>query len=102
METPHDHRVFTIDPADPLVEFRIQEALAACRLVAVTWCIADVKQVRPALTDDQAWEVLEQCKDQHDCEWGFTWTFIKDVADGLFGSAADAGEATAGQEGGQP
>jgi hypothetical protein len=47
-----------------------------------------VRHVRPDLSDDQAWEVLGRCRDQHDCEWGFTWTFLKDVADELFPKSA--------------
>jgi len=58
--------------------------LAKYRQVGVLWCCEDVKHVRPDLTDDQAWDVLQECIDKHDCEWGFTWTFIKDIADILF------------------
>ena len=78
---------------DSATDNLIRELLQRQRQVAVTWCIADVKHVRPDLTDDQAWEVLEECRDRHDCEWGFTWTFIGDVADELFGDAPDTDEA---------
>ena len=66
------------------------------RQVAVIWCVADVQSVRPDLTEDQCWDVLQKCLDQHDSEWGFTWTFIKDIAADLFGLAPKtdaAGEA---------
>jgi len=43
-----------------------------------------VKHIRPDLTDDQAWEVLEQVGDKHDAEWGITWTTLETVADDLF------------------
>jgi hypothetical protein len=84
MKTQPDHRSFTIDPADPNADFRIQEALTACRLIAVTWCIDDVKAIRPDLSDDQCWEVLERAKDQHDADYGITWTFLRDIAADLF------------------
>lgn len=62
----------------------VHELLAARKQVAVIWGIDDVRSVRPDLTDDQAWEVLTECRRKHDCEWGFTWTYIKDMADILF------------------
>jgi hypothetical protein len=66
----------------------IHQLLEQHRQVAVIWSIEDVRHVRPDLSDDQAWEVLGRCRDQHDCEWGFTWTFLKDVADELFPKSA--------------
>jgi len=65
-------------------EIDIQQLLRQRRQVAVVWCIDDVKSVRPDLNDDQAWEVLEQAYDVHDCEWGFTWTHLETVADDMF------------------
>ena len=62
----------------------VQQLLRARRQVAVVWNIEDVKHFRPDLTDDQAWEVLEQAYDVHDCEWGFTWTHLETVADDMF------------------
>jgi hypothetical protein len=65
-------------------EIDIQQLLRQRRQVAVVWCVEDVKHVRPDLTEDQAWQVLQQCYDKHDCEWGFTWTYLQDVAADLF------------------
>lgn len=48
--------------------------------IAIIWCIEDVQSVRPDLTSEQAWEVLLRCRDKHDCEWGFTWSYLRDVA----------------------
>jgi hypothetical protein len=62
----------------------IDKALEQRRQVAIFWSIEDVQHVRPDLNDDQAWEVLQRGRDKHDCEWGFTWTYIEDVADDLF------------------
>jgi hypothetical protein len=64
--------------------FDIHEFLARRRQVAVIWCVEDVQGVRPHLTDDQAWEVLQQCRRVHDCEVGFNWLLIETVADDLF------------------
>jgi len=71
-------------PSDTVPELDIQQLLRARRQVAVVWGIEDVKHLRPDLTDDQAWEVLEQAYDVHDCEWGFTWTHLETVADDMF------------------
>jgi hypothetical protein len=81
------------DLSEPDIDNLIQELLRRQRQVAIIWCIADVKGVRPDLTDEQAFDVLERCIDQHDCEWGFTWTFIKDIAEDLFGDAPETDEA---------
>lgn len=62
----------------------VHELLAARKQVAVVWDIEDVQGGRPDLTDDQAWEVLEECRRKHDCESGFTWTYIKDMAGIVF------------------
>jgi len=62
----------------------VHQLLRARRQVPVIWSIEDVKAVCPDLTDDQAWEVLERCHDKHDCEWGFTWQYIEDMADIMF------------------
>jgi hypothetical protein len=71
-------------PKPDYSEIDIDAVLAERRQVAVVWSIEDVRHVRPDLNKDQAWEVLVRCRDQHDCEYGFTWTFLEDVADDLF------------------
>ncbi len=62
----------------------IHELLARRRQVPIIWNVEDVQAVRPDLTDDQAWDVLQECKRCHDCEFGFTWTHIETVADEMF------------------
>jgi hypothetical protein len=62
----------------------IHDVLKQRRQVAVIWSLEDVQGVRPDLNNDQAWEVLEECRDKHDCEYGFTWTLIEVIADDLF------------------
>lgn len=73
-------------PHPALDESRIDvhAVLARRRQVAVIWSIDDVRSVRPDLTPDQAWEVLLECEAAHDCEHGFTWTHIENVADELY------------------
>ncbi|MFL5285239.1 MAG: hypothetical protein ACJ8AW_30750, partial [Rhodopila sp.] len=55
------------------------------RQIAVTWCIEDVKEVRPDLTDEQAWQVLQQAKQEHDAGIGINWDVLKCHAQMLFG-----------------
>jgi hypothetical protein len=62
----------------------VHAVLAERRQVAVVWSIEDVQYVRSDLNDEQAWEVLQRCRHNHDCEYGFTWDYIKCVADDLF------------------
>jgi hypothetical protein len=69
-------------------EIDIDAVLAQRGQVAVVWSIEDVQGVRPDLNHDQRWEVLTRCRDKHDCEYGFTWQYIEDVADDLFPKSA--------------
>lgn len=51
---------------------------------------------RPDLSDDQAWEVLQECERVHDAELGFTWLLIETVAEENFprpGQVFDEAEA---------
>ncbi|HZZ26705.1 MAG TPA: hypothetical protein VFE46_01755 [Pirellulales bacterium] len=65
-------------------EIDVDEVLARRRQVAIIWSVEDVLEIRPDLNKEQAWEVLQRCQHQHDCEMGFTWTFIECIADDLF------------------
>jgi hypothetical protein len=62
----------------------IYEVLEQWHQVAIIWGTEDVLEVRPDLSDDQAWEVLQYCYRKHDCELGLTWRTIEIWADGLF------------------
>lgn len=62
----------------------VDSVLAKRKQVAVIWCIKDIQEMRPDLSDDQAWDVLQQCRDAHDCNSGFTWSLIDLVAADLF------------------
>jgi hypothetical protein len=62
----------------------IDALLAERGQIAVAWSIEDVQGVRSHLTAEQAWEVLEQVKENHDADWGICWTTLETVADDLF------------------
>ena len=67
--------------------------LAKHRMIGVIWCIQDVQQVRPDLTDDQAWEVLQEVERKHDAEWGINWTTLEQFAEELFPETTSEQEA---------
>jgi hypothetical protein len=70
----------------------VHHLLGKHRQIAAIWSVEDVQGIRPDLTEDQAWEVLEQVGDHHDAEWGISWTTLETVADDLFGHAPEADE----------
>ena len=71
----------------------IDALLAERRQVAVIWNIEDVREIRPDLSDDQCWEVLEFARQKHDCELGLSWTTLECAADTLFGDAPETDNA---------
>ncbi|GIK15187.1 MAG: hypothetical protein BroJett003_01510 [Planctomycetota bacterium] len=74
----------TTDPSYSLDDINIHELVTSRRQVAVLWSIEDVQAVRPDLSDNQSWDVLQRCIRVHHCEVGFTWLLIETVADDLF------------------
>ena len=74
----------TIDNKPIDVNLHVHQLLAKHHSIAAIWCTDDVRGVRPHLTEDQAWEVLQQVSDIHDAEWGISWTTLKTVADDKF------------------
>ena len=72
------------------VNLYVHDLLARHRRIAAIWAIEDVKGMRPHLTDDQAWEVLERVGDKHDAWGGITWTTLEIVADDLFPEPDDS------------
>ncbi len=75
-------------PAD--INLHVHQLLAEHRQIAAIWSIEDVQGVRPYLTDDQAWEVLQLVGDKADAEWGITWVTLETIADELFPEPANA------------
>ncbi len=52
--------------------------------IAPVWGIEDVKELRPDLTDDQAWEVLQRVAHDHDRDHGITRKTVRAIAAELF------------------
>lgn len=52
--------------------------------IFIEWCIDDVKEVRPDLDDEQAWDVLQMVKDNHDATIGISWDTLEYAADHLY------------------
>lgn len=72
----------------------IHKLLAERKQIAIIWSIEDVQQVRPDLTDDQAWEVLQQVNRHQDAELGVNWQAFECVAEDLFGDATETDQAS--------
>lgn len=49
--------------------------------IAIIWSVADVLEVRPDLTHDQALEVLEIAYAKHDANIGINWDVLSIHAD---------------------
>lgn len=75
----------------------VHHFLAKHRQIAAIWCIEDVLSIRPDLTAEQAWEVLEEVSRKHDAEYGISWTTLQCMADILFGNAPKTDEAEEAQ-----
>ncbi len=56
------------------------------RQIAVIWDIDDVIANNPALTDEEAMNVLRQVENDHDCEYGITWQTIDSAVAQLYPS----------------
>ncbi len=71
----------------------VHRLLAYDRKIVAIWSIEDVQSIRPDLTTEQAWEVLEEVSRKHDAELGISWTTLECMADILFGYAPETEEA---------
>lgn len=58
--------------------------------VPFIWSIHDVRRVRPDLSDNEAFTVLEALQLGHDSNYGVTWDTISYAADTLFGESSVA------------
>ena len=67
----------------------IHELLAKHRQIAAIWGIEDVQSIRPDLSEQQAWEVLQMVDDRKDAELGITWLTLEMAAGHLFGDAPE-------------
>ena len=67
----------------------IHAVLAERSQIAIIWSIEDVQEVRPDLSKDQAWDVLQVVHRRHDATLGVTWETLEYTAQSLFGDAPD-------------
>jgi hypothetical protein len=74
----------------------IHALLAQRRQIAVIWSIEDVQGIRPDLSDDQCWEVLEHVDHHKDAELGITWLTLEMASEILFGDAPKTAEPQGG------
>jgi hypothetical protein len=65
----------------------IHELLAERRQIALIWSTEDVQGLRPDLSEDQCWEVLQDVDRYKDAELGITWLTLECHAEMLFGHA---------------
>jgi hypothetical protein len=63
----------------------LQSLFARQRQVAIVWEVDDVLVLRPDLSDDQAWEVLQHAQQEHDAEIGLNWHALESATTALFG-----------------
>ena len=64
----------------------------ADQTISVVWAIEDVQSIRPDLSDDQAWQVLQAAKKDHDATIGINWSVLECHAEMLFGDAPELDE----------
>jgi hypothetical protein len=74
----------------------IHSELAERKAIASIWDYSDVLTVRPDLTDEQAWEVLQAAKRHHDANIGINWEVLEFHAQFLFGDAPESATGTEG------
>ena len=80
----------TTPPID-LDQIDIDELLRRRRQIAHIWSIEGVLEVRPDLSDDQAWTVLQACDRDLDSAEGLSWDAIEEMADELFPLSSTGG-----------
>jgi hypothetical protein len=71
----------------------IPTLLAERKLIASLWGVEDVQEVRPDLTEAQAWEVLQHVDRRMDASLGITWDNLEWAAEELFGDAPENDQA---------
>lgn len=61
--------------------------------IAVVWTTEDVEELRPDLTTEQCWKVLQECERTHDAGDGINWHALDATAEAMFGPAPEPIEA---------
>lgn len=49
--------------------------------ITIVWSVDDVLNVAPDLSEEQARQVLQVVREEHDADVGITWDVIADAAD---------------------
>ena len=52
--------------------------------ITIKWHVDDVRDLRPDLSPEQAWEVLITAKKHHDADIGINWEVLQLTADNMF------------------
>jgi hypothetical protein len=73
-----------LNDVDFRLEIDLDELLAGNSQIAHVWGTDDVRQLRPDLDDDQAWDVLQAVADRLDCNFGITWNTLEMIAHELY------------------
>jgi hypothetical protein len=73
-------------------EIDIDAVLATRRQIAAIWSMQDVQEVRPDLTEEQCWQVLQHVRHDHDATIGINWDVLSCHADMLFGDAPEGAD----------
>jgi hypothetical protein len=63
------------------------------REIAIIWNVEDIRCLRPDLTDDQAWQLLQYAESTHDAGIGINWHTLESDAETLFGPEPEEGGA---------
>lgn len=71
----------------------LYDLLAERGQIASIWSIDDVLSIRPDLSPEQAWDVLQQAEGNHDANIGINWEVLRFHAENLFGEAGESAEA---------
>jgi hypothetical protein len=82
-------------PSQPR-DIDIDALLAKRQQIAHIWSIEDVQGIRPDLSDDQCWEVLQHVDHHKDAELGITWLTLEMASEHLFGDAPKIAESQGG------
>lgn len=74
----------TPSPSEQPAFGEIREILAERKQVAILWGVEDVQAVRPDLSKEQSWEVLQRAEDRHDPAIGINANSLAMHAEEMF------------------
>jgi hypothetical protein len=82
----------------PAAGIDIHAILAEPRQIAEIWSVEDVQAVRPGLTAEQGWEVLQTVRRRFDAAIGINWDVLKCFADEFSSPLPESSEAKGGDD----